>query len=270
MQRYRQARHLAYRAANPLDTLFRRINGLERYPPIHLRRQVGCLGDLSGAGPEFVVYLKLLTGLKAGQSVWDVGCGCGLLELALEQAGWKGRLVGTDIHRPSIEWAQRTIATRMPDVRFMHADIRNVAYWPSGKSSAREWLSGFDGRDFDRVVAKSLFTHMLPAELDLYFRAIATRLKPAGTALITCFVLNPDQERLRASNQITFTKPATDSVYAVRQLAAPTAAVAYDESYLIDRVRAHRLAIRDAIHYGYWTGRQDALSFQDILVLEKA
>ena len=269
VRRYRQARRLAYRAVNPVDALVRRINGLERYPPIHLRRQVGCLGDIGGAGPEFVTYLKLLAGLKAGQSLWDVGCGCGFLELALEQARWKGRLVGTDIHRPSIEWAQRTITRRMPDVRFMHADIRNAAYWPEGKLSAGEWLAGFAERDFDLVVAKSLFTHMLPDELDLYLKAISTRLKPSGTALITCFVLNPTQEALRASNRITFTKPARDSVYAVRHLAAPTAAVAYDESYLTERVRENGFTVRDAMHFGYWTGRQDGLSFQDILVLHK-
>lgn len=269
LQSYRQARRLAYRAVNPFDALFRRINGLERYPPIHLRRQVGCLGDIGGAGPEFVIYLKLLAGLKAGHALWDVGCGCGFLELALEQAGWTGRLVGTDIHRPSIEWAQRTIGRRMPDARFMHADIGNAAYWPEGTLSAREWLSGFAERDFDLVVAKSLFTHMLPDELDLYLHAISARLKPSGTALITCFILNPVQAELRASNQITFTKPAGDSVYAVRHVAAPTAAVAYDESYLTERVRASGLNVREAIHFGYWTGRQDGLSFQDMLVLDR-
>jgi SAM-dependent methyltransferase len=255
---------------NPFDAVFRWINGLQRYPPIHLRRQVGCLGDIGGGGSEFVSYLKLLAGLEAGHSVWDVGCGCGFLELALEEAAWTGRLVGTDIHRPSIEWAQRTIAKRRPDFRFVHSDIRHAAYWPAGALSAQQWLSGFDGRDFDVVVAKSLFTHMLPDELDLYLDAISTRLTARGAALITCFLLNPTQDALGASNQIRFTRPAAGSVYGVRYLAAPTAAVAYDEPYLTERLRQHGLTIRDGVHFGYWSGRKDGLSFQDILVLRKA
>jgi SAM-dependent methyltransferase len=254
---------------SPFDALFRRINGLEKYPPIHLRRQVGCLGDIGGSGAEFVVYLKLLAGLRAGQAVWDVGCGTGFLELALEQAGWTGRLVGTDIHRPCIEWAQRNITTRVPAFRFIHSDIHNEAYWPQGRLSALEWLSGFAERDFDLVVAKSLITHMLPDELDLYLNAISTRLKPSGKALITCFILNPAQEELRASNQITFTRPAADARYAVRHLVAPAAAVAYDESYVTGRLRQNGLE-QTAIHFGYWTGRQDGLSYQDILVVQKA
>ena len=269
VQQYRHVRRLAYQAVNPFDALFRRINGLDRYPPIHLRRQVGCLGDIGGAGPEFVSYLKLLAGLTAGQSVWDVGCGCGFLELALEQAGWTGRLVGTDIHRPSIEWAQRTITRRQPDFRFVHADIRNDAYWPAGRLSATEWLSSFAERDFDIVVAKSLFTHMLPDELDIYLHAISMRLTATGKALITGFVLNPAQEALHASHQIRFIRPAPGSVYAVRHLDAPTAAVAYDEPYLTERLRQHGLGVRDGTRFGYWSGRQDGLSFQDILVLHK-
>jgi SAM-dependent methyltransferase len=270
VQRYRQARSLAYRALNPFDALFRRINHLDRYPPIHLRRQVGCLGDLGGAGPEFVIYLKLLAGLKAGHYLWDVGCGCGFLELALESAGWKGRLVGTDIHKPSIEWAQRTITRRIPYFRFIHADIYNAAYWPQGRLSAGEWLPGFAERDFDIVVAKSLCTHMLPDELDIYLKAISTRLNPTGKALITFFILNSAQEKLKSSNQISFTKPERGSVYAVRHLAAPTAAVAYEESYLLERLEQSGLKVQGAIHFGYWTGRADAHSFQDMLVVAKS
>jgi SAM-dependent methyltransferase len=246
------------------------MNQLDRHPPIHLRRHAGCLGDLSGGAPEFVAYLKLLAGLTAGQRVWDVGCGCGFLELALEQSGWRGQLVATDIHRPSILWAQRSIGRRNPDFQFIHADIYNAAYWPQGRLSARDWLAGFGERDFDVVVAKSLCTHMLPDELDLYFAGISSRLNPTGRALLTFFILNPAQEALTASNQISFTKFEPGSAYAVRRLAAPTAAVAYEESDLLGRLARHRLRVCDPIRFGYWTGRRDGHSFQDMLVLERS
>jgi len=72
------------------------------YPPLRLRLHAGALGTLDGSGFEFVAMLKLLAGLRAGQKIWDMGCGCGLLESALEASGWRGKVIGTDIHRPSI------------------------------------------------------------------------------------------------------------------------------------------------------------------------
>lgn len=270
VQRYRDVRNLGYRSLNPFDALFRKINRLDRYPPIHLRRHVGCLGDLAGGGPEFVAYLKILAGLKPGDRLWDVGCGCGFLELALEQTGWRGQLVGTDIHRPSILWAQRSIGGRTPAFQFIHADIYNAAYWPQGRLSAGDWFSRFPEEGFDVVIAKSLCTHLLPDELDLYLAGISSRLNATGRALLTFFILNPAQEALKASNQVRFTKPERDSVHAVRHLAAPTAAVAYEEAYLLDRLARNRLRVRDSIRFGYWTGRPDGYSFQDLLVVERS
>ena len=269
VRRFRQLRSLAYRTLGPVDALFRRLNRLERYPPIHLRRHVGCLGDVSGAGPEFVVYLKLLAGLQPDHRLWDVGCGCGFLELALEEAGWTGSLVGTDIHRPSIDWARRTIGRRLPSFRFIHADIHHPAYWPKGSSTARDWLARFDERDFDLVIAKSLCTHLLPGELDLYLEAISGRLRATGRAMLTFFILNADQERMKRLNRIAFTRVEGESAYAVRHLAVPTAAVAYDETYLRERFRRFGLMVREPIHFGYWTGRPDGCSFQDVVIANR-
>lgn len=187
---YREMRALFYILLGPFDFLFRKINQLDKYPPIHLRRHAGCLGSMDGPGFEFAAYIRILLKLKAGHRLWDVGCGCGLLELAFERAGWKGSLIAVDIHKPSIEWAQRTISQREPNYRFIHADIYNPAYWPKGRKSANEWFSSFAERDFDSVVVKSLFTHMLPEELEIYLHQIGDRLKPTGKALLTFFLLN--------------------------------------------------------------------------------
>jgi SAM-dependent methyltransferase len=266
---YRSIRELSYRAISPFDVLFRKINRLEQYPPLYLRRHVSCLGSFDGPGYEFTAYLKLLLDLKTGQRIWDVGCGCGLLELALEENYWRGNLIGIDIHKPSIEWAQRTITRRVPDFQFVHSDIYNAAYAPTGKYSNEEWFANFRENDFDIAIAKSLFTHTMPYELDFYLQQISDRLKPTGKALLTFFLLTPEQASLRQANQISFTKSDKDSIYAVHNPAAPTAAVAYDEAYLIERLIENDLHISGSIHYGAWTGRKDSLSYQDIIVVTK-
>ena len=266
---YRQSRYVAYWAIEPFDALFRRINRIPQYPPIPLRRHVGLLGGFDGTGYEFVAYLKLLLGLKATDSIWDLGCGCGMLELALESAGWRGRLVGVDIHAPSIRWAQRTLTRRIPSFQFVHSDIYNPDYWPSGKLTAAQWFAQFSRHRFDLVIAKSLFTHMLPQELELYLNEMAQRLEPGGRGLLTFFILNERQAQLGPHNTISFVQPETGAVYSVRRLNAPTAAVAYREGYLRQLFERHDLRLVDPIRYGTWTGREDGLSYQDIVIVTK-
>ena len=226
----------------------------------------------NGPGYEFVAYLRLLAQLRDGGFLWDIGCGCGMLELALQDLGWQGRLVGTDIHKPSIEWAQKNIEARLAGHRFIHMDIYNAAYWPRGTLSAQEWLNGFGERGFDVVVAKSLFTHVLADDLGVYLEGIAERLKSGGRALLTFFILSEEQARLAVSgkNRVSFLPYGEDGCCAVRSPVAPTAAVAYEQDYLMQslQVAGFKLEGHSLLH-GVWTGRQDGLSFQDIVVVEK-
>jgi len=244
---------------------------MSRYPPIALRRHIGHLGMLDGPGYEFVAYLKLLAGLENGDRVWDLGCGCGMLELALESARWEGSLIGTDIHPASIRWARRRITPRYPCCRFEHADIRNLAYHPGGKLTAGEWLAGFREGDFRVVAAKSFFTHLLPEETRLYLRAISDRLIENGRGLLTFFILDDRAEELMAAGKsaFRFRAPEPDAGYAVRFLSAPSAAVAYREDFLRVVLAEAGLEIAGDIRRGCWSGRPDGLSFQDIVVVSR-
>jgi hypothetical protein len=50
----------------------------------------------------------------------------------------------------------------------------------------------------------------------------------------------------------------------------PEAAVAYEESFLQQAFNRRGLAITEPIRYGSWSGRQDFVSYQDIIVVRKA
>jgi hypothetical protein len=56
---------------------------------------------------------------------------------------------------------------------------------------------------------------------------------------------------------------------AYRHEHSPESAVAYDESYIMELLDNHGLALKAPIYYGHWSGRMHGLSFQDILLLEK-
>lgn len=273
MRVVRRVRTMGYGALWPLDRLFLWLNKLSDYPPIHLRRHVGLLGSgFNGPGYEFATFLRLLAGLKSGNSLWDIGCGCGLLQLALANLGWEGRLTGTDIHAPSIRWAQRHLGASLKNHFFEHMDVFNAAYWPSGKLTAEQWLASFSASGFDVVVAKSLFTHVLPDEMDVYFRGIAPRLKQGGRALLTFFLLDEEQQQASAAGSavFTFSPFEKDARCFVRRQVAPTAAVAYPRDYIIERlVAAGFRADRITVYPGSWSGRADGLSVQDIVVAER-
>ena len=269
----RSVRTAFYGALSPLDYVLRFMNLLDHYPPLHLRMHVGGVhAGFNGSGYELVAYLRLLARLQDGERIWDIGCGCGMLELALEDLGWQGRLIGTDIHKPCIDWARKNIGTRYAACEFVHMDIFNEAYWRKGRLSARQWLDIFGEKGFDVVVAKSLFTHVLPDELDTYLTGIAERLNPGGRALLTFFILSEAQQQLAVAgrNRLLFQPYATDTRCSVRNPMAPTAAVAYDREYLTDRLRVAGFKV-DSLNLrpGVWTGAPDGLSFQDIVVVEK-
>jgi len=268
----RKARYIIYALIEPLDYLWRKINKMPAYPPIRLRRHSGSLGALDGPGYEFVVLLKLLAGLESGQRLWDLGCGCGLLELALERSGWSGQAIATDIHRHSITWAIRTISARDPSFVFLHADIYNQAYWPKGRLNVHQWLDRFLESDFDLIVAKSFFTHVVPEELDPYLSAVARRLKhDKGRAVLTFFVLSalPSEKPIVRGPAIRFHSLPKTKDYALKNIAAPSAAVAYDGDYLRRKFREHNLSIQGDLHRGSWSGYPEGLSFQDLFVLRR-
>jgi SAM-dependent methyltransferase len=269
----RSLRDAGYRALAPLDYAFRATSQLRQYPPLHLRRHVGGMSaGFNGPGYEFVAYLRLLAGLQNGDSLWDLACGCGMLELALEDLGWHGKLTATDISKPCIDWAQKNIGARVASDNFIHMDIYNEAYYRGGKLTTEAWLDGFSGNKFDVVIAKSLFTHVLPDEQIVYLKGIADRLKPGGRALLTFFVLSEDQARLAASgkNRMSFQTYEADERCAVYRPLAPHAAVAYREEYLREMFQNAGFKMDGyKLHPGTWTGNPGGLSFQDIVVAER-
>jgi SAM-dependent methyltransferase len=63
--------------------------------------------------------------LDRGESVLDVGCGCGDTTLTVaRRVGLRGTVVGVDISAPMLEQAERRVATeRLPNVRFELGDV---------------------------------------------------------------------------------------------------------------------------------------------------
>jgi len=261
----RSIRNAGLVALGPFDYALRALNCKADLPPLHLRRYVGPLSSFESSGAEFMGYLRSLAGLQPSERVLDIGCGCGQMALHLKDyLDETGSYVGVDIHRPSIKWCRQKIARRHRNFQFAHIDVRNLAYNPNAAQPAEAYKFPFDDHSFDLILLKSVFTHMRPPEVSNYVSEVARLLKSDGRCLATFFLLNDEQAAIKDANDLQFDFGEGEWRYVHEH--SPESAVAFDENFVMQLVEKYGLVVEKKI-YGRWSGREDGLSYQDMLLL---
>jgi SAM-dependent methyltransferase len=238
-----------------------------RLPPRSLR-DVGP-GDFEAIGREFLGYFVRLGGLQPGEHVLEIGCGSGRMALPLaDYLAPEGRYVGLEIVARAVRWCQRRITRRHPNFTFLHVDVFNQRYNPSGTIRARDHVFPLADRSFDFVFLTSVFTHMYPDDTRHYLREIARLLRPTGRLFSTWFLLNPAQAALAGEGRNLIDFRFAGSGYRTRDASVPESAVAVEETLVRAMHAEAGLAIREPIRFGGWTGRGDGLSLQDIVLAD--
>jgi ubiquinone/menaquinone biosynthesis C-methylase UbiE len=227
-------------------------------------------GDFVGVGKHFVEMLKRLADLKPSDRVLDIGSGIGRIAIPLtEFISSKGSYDGLEIVEQGIAWCDTRITTKYPQFRFTHADVFNSFYNPDGQYKAEDYRFPYPDQSFDLVFLTSVFTHMLPAEVEHYLQEIYRVLKPGGRCFASFFILNKTSRSLIDSNKSTFKFAFGDDVFRVNDLTHKEAAVAFDEAYLRAMFDRAKLKIKGDVYFGRWSGLADGYDFQDFVISTK-
>jgi len=227
-------------------------------------------GDFVQIGQGFKQHFIALGDLQPDHRVLDVGCGIGRMAIPLTSyLSGKGEYWGFDIVKEGIDWCQKRISPKYGNFHFIHSDVFNKEYNTKGKIMAKDFRFPFEDKSFDFVFLTSVFTHMLPADVENYMSEIARVTKPGGKCLITFFILNEESSELIhfGKSDINFQYDLGGCRSSDREI--PETAIAYDEKIVRNLFKKNGLVLHGDIYYGSWCGRQNFLTYQDLIVAEK-
>jgi SAM-dependent methyltransferase len=208
--------------------------------------------------------------IKTNSRVLDVGCGLGRLARPIVDYLERGEYDGIDIVRSSIDWCTENYSP-YPNFRFHHADIYSTYYNPQSKTAARDYTFPFSNRRFDFQWSTSLFTHMLPSEIDRYLSEIGRTLKKGGRCWNTFLLLDKEASELQQiSDPKRMHLKVRRSGYRLLDAQVPEKLIAIDQAIVEELYRKNGLQIID-IRYGRWSGRKGNIryGFQDCVIALK-
>jgi SAM-dependent methyltransferase len=236
------------------------------------------LAYLTGGGPDtwepvsrhHMDAYDRYTPIDPSASVLELGCGVGRDAIELTgRLSERGSYIGLDINEPCIEWCRKNIAGRYPNFRFCLVDVYSQLYNPRGTVRVQDVTLPADASSIDRILLQSVFTHMFRDDIVHYFRELRRVLKPDGLAFATFFVLDDTARAAieKARPPLTFEHRYED--YRVNNPRLPEHAVAYSEITIAQMLERGGLTLAQPIHYGNWSGRENAEYSQDLLVLRR-
>jgi len=251
--------------------LERQVAGLERQLERSEHEQSKRRRELDKRVP-FLPYLVSLAELRRHHAVLDVGCGDGRVTQELvPYLAFDGAYDGIEVQRPFIDALKYRFA-RMPNFRFHLADLRNSTYNPNGTGTAETYRFPVADSSIDVVLMRSVFTHLLPPEVENYTAEVARVLKPGGRAYISYYLLD-DVSRAalhRPSGEPHPLFRLDRGDHWVKSDKNPAAAVAFEVDYVRDLYARHGLEVLEPVHYGGWSGRETGFpQRQDVLVGER-
>jgi len=241
-------------------------------PPESLRIWVGPFSDAElfvRSGEQTLNEIVDLCGLPADSRVLEIGCGCGRLSRAF--AGYlspEGRYEGLDVARVLVEWCRQQLEPQLPNFRFSWADVRAGGHNPEGAISGAAFRFPFSDGSFDLAVACSVFTHMLPDEIENYVSEVFRVLKTGGRRFMSVFLFDVEAETAVATGStiFDFRHPIGPCLTFDRE--RPEEGIACRKDWFLELIEANRFRV-DAVQGGNWRRIRSHQISQDYVVVRK-
>ena len=238
-----------FRLIDPIDYLTRKFTNLSVIPPYSIRiRSNGVTGQFGGKrfvrnGNLIAQHLKDYCHLKPEDKVMEVGCGCGRTAIALGSYLNNEGFTGVDIEKTSLNSCKSNKYLIDKEFKFVELDVYNC------------------------VFLISVFTHMMPKDIDNYIQEISRILKIGGTCLISTFLM----DRGTTGKDISFPYQGTD--YYTNNIEMPEIAVGYTLDFYKRIAAKCNMQLVDKPVFGTWfetTSLDIGNRFsQDIIILQK-
>ena len=224
-------------------------------------------GDFREQGNRMLELFVEDGNLQANHHFLDVGSGIG--RIAIPLTGFldrSARYEGFDAIQQGVDWCRRKVSSRFPNFSFTYVPLQNDLYRNTG-SDASKFTFPYDNDQFDFVAVISVFTHLLPEEVENYLQEIRRVLKPGGVCFGTFFLW--DGGPAKGKNGFSF--PHDYGHYRLMDKKVKRANVAYTEEYLQMLMSQNDLYL-EKCRKGYWKDIANGESgsiFQDVLILRK-
>lgn len=259
------ARRLYY---GPID-LYETLCG-KRGPMIPPRGMIFIgAGDFCKQGEHLLDLVINYAGLKPDGKILDIGCGIGRLAVPLTRyLNAEALYEGFDIVKLGIDWCEKRIATQYSNFHFQCIELKNDLYNLSTEQEAKQFEFPYAQGVFDCVVLTSVFTHMMPNDIDNYLKQISKVMANEGKCFATFFLLNSDIKRQMEEGTIEFKFVYHFDGYSLMDKKVKEANVAYEETFLLSMLEKNGLCA-ESIHQGNWSGGVNPLDFQDVVIIKK-
>lgn len=228
--------------------------------------------DFATSGRRALETICSVTEVTPASHILDVGCGIGRLAIAMPDfLAANGGYEGFDIVPEGIEWCKQHIIGPHDNIHFTLADVYNKEYNPRGSRRPADYQFPYEDATFDVAVLQSVFTHMLPIDVDRYVGEIARVLKKNGQIYATYYIITPESLQLMTSGRssVLFKHNLGSHWIQSKRVPVPELGVAYEERYLREIYSKHGLSDPPDIYFGWWCGRSTGLIDQDVVVATK-